>query len=706
MGILNYQQPIAKNVQMIDAFGGLNKHFRISENEFSDILNMTADDYPVLSTRKKRKILKYKSDTDDDILSAVPSDTVSVVMVDNEPAILQYDGTFIFNKNKIRTGAVDNRMLRMGNMLYIWPEGIVVHLPKDDNGEVTVELTRQFLEVSKPDDGEYADGRIDVDGKAFGVISFQPSVTEAIGNTLTSFFEPSEPEIGDYWLDVSQTPNVLKRYNGSDNGWVSVVPSLIRMSVVRENNETYINDNGELEYLPLSTIWLKELFGVGDVVFLSGITIDGDDDSSAALNASFYVEAVGNDDDSAVYLAGAVDTFMISTAGRIEKKMPLVDHVVEHNGRLWACRYGFNTEGEFVNEIYASSPNSPTSWFRFQGTSQDSYALSLASEGKFTGAAVVNGYVTFFKEKYMHRIYGTLPESFQLYTVNCNGIQEGCENSLVSCNGVYYFKSAVGVMAMSDGLPVKISDALGEDVYKSAISGTDGSKYYIMMKDNNEESKIYVYDISTGIWHTEECKDELVLFFNYRNGLYALVCQSEKTVRERIAELEMLIATSNNAIITAVAKAQIAVLQSIINKEVPPVCDVVCFSQSSKIELPKYFNGNIANEYEPYFEEEKSFEWFAETGDIGYSNYGKKYLNKIVCRMQISPCSRTDIFVKYNYSDEWIQLSTESCDSLTPKSCFVTFRPVRCDSFRLRFSGKGDVKIMNFTQIYEEGTEI
>ena len=51
---------IAYNQQRIftDTFGGINKRLRIGDGEFYDETNMSGDDYPVLSTRKARGIVR------------------------------------------------------------------------------------------------------------------------------------------------------------------------------------------------------------------------------------------------------------------------------------------------------------------------------------------------------------------------------------------------------------------------------------------------------------------------------------------------------------------------------------------------------------------------------------------------------------------------------------------------------------------------
>lgn len=669
MGILNYQQPIAKNVQMIDAFGGLNKHFRISENEFSDILNMTADDYPVLSTRRPRKYLRYRDDDNVSILPVIPDTTVSVVYVNDIPAVLTSDGYLYYKDKKEKLGCTDNNMFAIGNMLYIYPAGIVVTLPRIADGEIQIEYTEFSAQVNNNSDE---------------ILLFQPANLESVDN-CSYFDEAKTYETGEYcWRDIDGE-TTLQRWCGEEIGWKTMVASLIRVS--------FAVNNGDGTYgISAQSGVFSGLLHQNDVVFV--------ENTGSVHDGTYLVEYVT---DKAIYLAGSVSDVSEYHSGNIERRMPEIDYAVAHDGRIWACRYGYSASAGFVNEIYATALNSPMNWYRFQGTSQDSYALSLISDGKFTGATVINGYVTFFKERYMHRIYGTLPESFQLYSIECNGIQEGCEKSLVCCNGIAYYKSPCGVMAISDGLPVLISDNLGTDVFTSSFAGTDGKKYYIAMSAGNDRC-IYVYDISKGIWHCEDCPEGFGFFFNYRNNLFMFVKHSLKSIEARIKELEKLISGSNNNILNAIARIQIKALELLLETGEIHTGDIVCISENPRAEMPVYFKDESAEKYTANYEGERNIEWLAVSGDIGYSLYGKKYISQLVFRVFASDNSKADIDIKYNFSDEWENIYSISGENIS-KSCSVTIKPVRCDSFRLRFRGKGDVKILSVAKIYEEGSE-
>ena len=98
----------------------------------------------------------------------------------------------------------------------------------------------------------------------------------------------------------------------------------------------------------------------------------------------------------------------------IVQEVPNMDFVIENNNRLWGCRYGNSVDGKFVNEIYASAQGDFTLWNDFSGEASDSYAMEVGTDGPFTGAVQYGGNSIFFKENCFHRVYGTLPENYQI----------------------------------------------------------------------------------------------------------------------------------------------------------------------------------------------------------------------------------------------------------------------------------------------------
>ncbi len=202
------------------------------------------------------------------------------------------------------------------------------------------------------------------------------------------------------------------------------------------------------------------------------------------------------------YTRKQVDTLTLS------RKAPIMDtdFIIESNNRLWGCRYGLNREGDFVNEIYASKLGDFTNWQYYDGTAADSYAASCGTDGEWTGVANYLGHPVFFKENYIHTVYGSYPSQYQINVNAARGVQSGSEKSLVILNETLYYMSNDGICAYNGSLPTNISTALGDIRYHDAVACAYDGKYYIDMKGKSE-TVLMVYDTKRNLWHKEDDLD-------------------------------------------------------------------------------------------------------------------------------------------------------------------------------------------------------
>jgi hypothetical protein len=174
-----------------------------------------------------------------------------------------------------------------------------------------------------------------------------------------------------------------------------------------------------------------------------------------------------------------------------------------------------------VNELYACKLGDFKNWNCFMGLSTDSYVASLGTDGQFTGAITHLGYPLFFKEGYVHKVYGNYPANFQIQTTACRGVQRGCERSLAIVNEVLYYKARHAVCAYDGSLPAEISSVLGEERYGQAVAGAHGNKYYISMQDSAGQYHLFVCDTAKGMWHKED-NLKVDAFCSCREELYAI----------------------------------------------------------------------------------------------------------------------------------------------------------------------------------------
>ena len=95
-------------------------------------------------------------------------------------------------------------------------------------------------------------------------------------------------------------------------------------------------------------------------------------------------------------------------------------------------------------------------------------------------------------------------------------------------------------------------------------------------------------------------------------------------------------------------------------------------------------------------EKEQSISWSAETGILGYSSAEDKYLRCVRVRLRLGKGARALVAVEYDSSGRWEtvgRLRGETSDTLT-----AYVRPRRCDHFRLRLTGEGDMTLLSIAK--------
>lgn len=249
--------------------------------------------------------------------------------------------------------------------------------------------------------------------------------------------------------------------------------------------ETDLDGEGQI-YIQISAAGIDEGFRKGDGVELTGFREE-------ALNGYHVIKDIGED---WIKIIAAIDEDGSQTAEvTVSRKLPEMDFYTVSGNRLWGC-------SSKNHEIYASQIGSPFNFYVFEGLASDSYGTTIATDGDFTGAVTYAGYVLFFKENSVSKIYGTKPSNFQVIEAQLRGVEKGSENSLAIVNEVLYYKSAGGVMSFQGGMPYDVGAAI-EKGYRNAYAGTVGDKYYVSM-ENKQGHSLFVYDTTKELWHKED----------------------------------------------------------------------------------------------------------------------------------------------------------------------------------------------------------
>lgn len=449
--------------KMVDVFKGYNCNLRIGEGEFFDMKNMTSDYFPVLSPRNRRGFY------------ASPNSPTGLISKDS---LCYVDGTkFVINEYPVDMGLNDEpkQLISMGAYVIIMPDKMWIN---------TLDTT-EFgnIEASYTSTSDVTFTLCTVDGADYE-------------NMTVSAEEPNDPENMALWIDTSSTPHALKQYSSTSSMWVQIATT----------------------YVKVSCPGIGKAFNQYDGVTISGIK----DEDLQDLNASMVIWAKGDD---YIVVVGILDQVTNQTEDegviKVERRMPSMDFVIESENRLWGCRYGVASNGEVVNEIYASKLGDFKNWNCFMGLATDSYAASCGTDGQFTGAITHMGYPLFFKENCVHKVYGNYPANFQIQTTACRGVQKGCHKSLAIVNEVLYYKARSGICAYDGSLPTEASYALGNEAYSDAVGGAHGNKYYVSMKDAAGEWHLFLYDTAKSMWHKED-NFHADAFCSCRNDLYAI----------------------------------------------------------------------------------------------------------------------------------------------------------------------------------------
>ena len=281
--------------------------------------------------------------------------------------------------------------------------------------------------------------------------------------------EPLSPENGTLWLDTAASPAVLKEWSAASNLWAAVETAYVRI----------------------------EAPGIG-VPFrqYDGVTLSG----AEALDGANVIWQAGSD---FAVVSGVLEGQKHTRGLVLSRTVPEMDYVIECGNRLWGCRAGTDRLGNPVNEIYASKLGDFRNWNCFMGLSTDSYAVTVGTQGPFTGAITYLGNPLFFKEDCLYKIYGSYPAAFHVQSTACRGVAQGGGESLAIVGETLFYKSPMGVCAYDGSLPAEVGRNLGFDPLEGGVGAGFGGKYFLSLQEHTGTDALYVYDKLLGQWHRE-----------------------------------------------------------------------------------------------------------------------------------------------------------------------------------------------------------
>jgi len=415
--------------------------------------------------------------------------------------------------------------------------------------------------------------------------------------------EPEAPADGMYWLNTA----VGGMYQYLGGAWTGI----------------------DTVYSRVECLGIGSAFRDYDVVEIGGM-------DDPAFNGAMTVYARG--DDYLVIAAGEIADWENAGIVTIKREAPELDRITENGNRLW----GYSNQ---THEIRCTKLGDPWNWSSYLGISTDSYAATVGSQGDFTGIVSYMGYVHFFKENRVHRLYGTQPSNFQLIEMQMRGVKAGCERSLCVVNELLYYVSRDGVIRYDGSGPVCVSEALGDGKLDSAVCGPHGNKLYLSAV-TEDGPQLYVLDTMYNLWHREDSM-RAEAFAGTGDGDYIL---------------------DDQGTVWGIDGA-----------------------------------GSMLEDYDADIEGPVT--WEAVTGDM-LTEYGmgqratqQKRLKKIEIRLQMERGAHVDLDIQYNSDGRWHRAM--SYETEVKKTVTLPLIARSCDHFSIRYRGTGKVIVYAVTRVFE-----
>lgn len=636
-------EPNGNTRETVSQWLGLNHNYNLSDGEFYDMQNLSSDGYPYITPRKVRPVLKV-----------VPEGIRGIVYTNGTVCYL-YGNTLHYSETEpdiiiplIDEESTEQRMVRMGAHIVFFPAKVWFNTITKESGPL--ESSLQFTQAN--------------------TIRFEYCTSD--GQLLSEVHDlydtkPENPKEGDYWLDREN--NMMKVYDADTAQWLEVTSTYLRISAT----------GGTYDW--------SEYFNEGDAIFANTYVFD--------MSAGTVIQKV---DSGHIVIIGMLDSGFVATQSgsgvKFERRVPDVDFVIESNNRLWGCRYAKNADGTLDNTIYSSKLGDFNNWYVYSGISTDSFAVNVGSDGAFTGAIEYQGYPTFFKENVIYRVYGRYPAEYQVITTNARGVQAGSDKSLSIVNEYLMYKSVTDVCVFDGSTPRSVSEALGRDeMYYNGVAGSCLGKYYIKLDKVGGKPFMSVYKNGNKIYSDREYAHEI----NPRRGkLYKDIPSG--VFYEYDGELFLVTGSAYYEPTIFVYD----LLKNIWYKE--DGLAIGAFVGNTSGQMYGYAGSKLygfgIHDSSLYLttdiDTEDYVRWYAETGDQGYEYPDYKYINRFTVRAHVPITSELRMLISYDDGD-WQDIGIMREPSKTSTVSF-SFSPVRCDHYRLRFEGHGDVRIITLSR--------
>ena len=318
----------------------------------------------------------------------------------------------------------------------------------------------------------------------------------------------------------------------------------------------------------------------------------------------------------------------------ITRSVPDMDFLCENENRLWGCK---------EDTIYASKLGDIFNWNVFDGVATDSYSVNVGSAGDFTACCSYLGYPCFFKEEHIYKVYGDKPSNFQVMGSASLGVEAGSDASIAIAGETLFYLARTGIVAYSGGIPQSMGAAFGTQRFRNAVGGSDGTKYYVSMKDTDDVWHLFVYDTLRGLWHREDALE--VVGWGWNEELYFLAADGRL----------LLNGNARTAPDTAVRETEVSWMT-----EWADFYEYTTYSSAS-VPIPQ-----------------------------------KKGIGKLLVRLELDEGASVKIEMQFDSDGVWREVKTLQAEK--KRSFYLPIVPRRCDHFRIRMTGSGGCRLYSLVR--------
>ena len=451
-------------------FYGLSHTNGAGEGAIYDMMNLSADDFPLISVRRRRRystVLKEQIITDFYITDFYSDgEHLFVIVQEGQAYALYVDGSRVDDFGEYSSDLVHS-IATIGTRTVIAPE-MMIYDSADETFSAAASKTPEIECVFR--DGTYAGE----DAKAC-TIEYRGDDT---GFDFSKYFKVGDGITIEGATDQANNKTlVLREISATTLGFYEY------SFLIPEEEEETTDGEGDGESTSDTETETTDTGDTGD-----GTEGDTTEDTTEVKKPPAETE---------------LQTLTLS------RTVPEIDFICENENRLWGCR---------GSQIYSSKVGDPTNWNVFDGVASDSYAVQVGSKGDFTACCSYLGYPIFFKEDNIYKVYGSYPSQFQVLASASLGVKKGSHKSLAVAGEILFFLSRVGIMAYSGGIPQHVSSCFGNDVLTGGVAGSNGRKYFVSLKNSEGSKYTYVYDTEYKLWHKEDSLD--IVGFGYAGGLF------------------------------------------------------------------------------------------------------------------------------------------------------------------------------------------